>query len=314
MNYTFYKQHTICKEVWCSGIGLHSGLKMSMRLKPAAAGHGIRFRRMDVCNCPTIPAHYHRVVNTFQATTIGFEGVLVSTIEHLMAALYASGVDNVLVEVNGPEVPIFDGSSGPYLKMIERAGFRELDAVRNYLAIEKPILIRDGDSYIKASPCDHFRVRYIIDFPHPMIGKQELTWSPENGSFGREIAEARTFGFLKDVRKLQTMGLIQGGSLANAVVFSEDDLLNVGGFRYADECVRHKILDFIGDLALTGMHVLGEFEVRKAGHGLHSRFLRRVMNGRGYVAPRPAAVPAAYVAASAISAFAGRLPQQGKVL
>jgi UDP-3-O-[3-hydroxymyristoyl] N-acetylglucosamine deacetylase len=312
VSYDFLKQHTIAQEVWCRGIGLHSGLSVSLRLKPAAAGNGIRFRRMDVCNFPTIPADYQHVVDTFQATTIGFDGVVVSTIEHLMAAFYGSGIDNVLVEVDGPEVPIFDGSSAPYIKLIKRAGIRGLDQSRNCLAISRRIVIQDGNSRIEARPSDQFRIRYLIDYPHPMIGKQELSWTHENGNFCRDIAKARTFGFLKDVRKLQTMGLIQGGSLANAVVFGEDDLLNAGGFRYSDECVRHKILDFMGDLALTGMCVLGEFEVRKAGHALHSRLLHTIMNGPCSVTPGPIAVPAAYVAASAVSAMTGAIPHPNK--
>jgi UDP-3-O-[3-hydroxymyristoyl] N-acetylglucosamine deacetylase len=307
VKYSFHKQHTIAQEVYCSGIGLHSGRVVSLRLKPAAAGYGIRLRRMDLLDFPTIPANFHLVVNTFQATTIGFDGVEISTVEHLMAALYGSGVDNVLVEVGGPEVPIFDGSSAHYLRLIEKTGLRELDAPRNFLAIQKPIVIQDGDAYIKAKPCDRFKVRYQIDYPHPMVGKQEFSWTHENGNFGTDIARARTFGFLKDVQKLQDMGLIRGGSLSNAVVFGENDLLNVDGFRYVDECVRHKILDFFGDLALTGMYVLGDFEVRKGGHALHSKFLHRIMSRPGYAVFRPAAVPAAYLAASAVSVLAGHL-------
>lgn len=304
VNFRQMKQHTIGHEVWCSGVGLHSGLKVSLRLKPAPADSGIQFRRMDVCNFPTISAHYNHVVNTFQATTIGFDGVVVSTIEHLMAALYGSGIDNALVELNGPEVPIFDGSAAPYLKLIERAGTREQDSPRNYLAIVRPVIIRNGDSFIKASPSEQLKVSYFIDYPHPMVGKQELSWSLDNGSFRRDIAKARTFGFLKDVQRLQTMGLIRGGSLSNAVVFGEQDLLNVGGFRFSDECVRHKILDFLGDLALTGMFVLGNFEVRKAGHGLHSQFLHQIMNSPGYAVPKPIPGTVAYLAASAVSAMA----------
>jgi len=309
VNYRMNKQHTLDHEVWCGGVGLHTGLRVSLRLKPAPADHGIRFSRTDIYNHPTIPAHYNHVVNTFQATTIGDGGVAVSTIEHLMAALYASGIDNVLVEVNGPEIPIFDGSAGPYLSLINKAGMREQDAERKCLAIKKPIITRSGDSYIKAIPSDQFRIRYLIDFPHPMVGKQELSWTFKNGSFGKDIARARTFGFLKDIEKLQTMGLVRGGSLSNAVVFGEDDLLNVGGFRYADECVRHKILDFIGDLALTGMAVLGSFEIRKAGHALHSLFLNQIMAGSGYNGYQPVPTPAAYVPASAVSIMPGRLPQ-----
>lgn len=314
VNYGSMKQRTIAQEVWCRGVALHSGVTVSLRLKPASAGQGIRFRRTDVCNHPTVSARYHHVVNTFQATTIGFDGVVVSTIEHLMAALYGSGVDNVLVEVDGPEVPIFDGSAAPYLRLIERAGLRDLDADRGCLSIEKPVVVQEGDSYIKASPSDRFRVRYLIDYPHPKIGRQELSWTFENGSFGSEIAQARTFGFLKDVRKLQTMGLIRGGSLANAVVFGKEDLLNVDGFRYSDECVRHKILDFLGDMALTGMFAIGRFEIRKAGHALHSRFLHQLMSRPGCTAVKFSPIPAAYVAASAVSALAGRISHRNKHL
>ncbi|MCE5335295.1 MAG: UDP-3-O-acyl-N-acetylglucosamine deacetylase [Desulfobacteraceae bacterium] len=313
MNFRFGNQHTIARDVWCSGVGLHSGLNVSMRLRPAPPGYGVRFRRMDIPEAPTISAHFHNVVDTFQATTIGFDGVVVSTIEHLMAAFYGSGVNNALVELDGPEVPILDGSAAPYLKLIERANLREQHAVRNHLIIRRPVTVSDGDSYIKATPCNRFRVRYFIDYSHPLVGKQERSWTFESGTFGTEIAQARTFGFLKDVRKLQTMGLIQGGSLANAVVFTEEDLLNEDGFRYADECVRHKILDFIGDLALTGMSVLGFFEVRKAGHALHSRFLHQLMARHTCAAPRPFPVSAINVAHAA-SALACCLNQHNKPL
>jgi UDP-3-O-[3-hydroxymyristoyl] N-acetylglucosamine deacetylase len=216
-----------------------------------------------------------------------------------MAALYGCGVDNVLVELSGPEAPIFDGSAAPYVNLIRRASILEQDEVRNYLTIRKPLTVADGDSFIIATPSDEFQVRYEIDYPHPRVGKQEYSWALKNGSFGREIAKARTFGFLKDVRKLQKMGLIQGGSLANAVVFDDCELLNVDGFRYSDECVRHKILDFIGDLALTGLPVLGRFEIRKAGHALHSRFLNELMDGKGYAIPTSVPMPPAYFAARA---------------
>lgn len=220
-----------------------------------------------------------------------------------MAALYGCGVDNVLVELNGPEAPIFDGSAGPYVKLIQRACVVEQDGPRRYLSIREPVVVKDGDSSIVATPCDHFQVHYEIEFPHPRVGKQEYSWELKNGSFGREIAKARTFGFLKDVLRLQQMGLIRGGSLSNAVVFDENEVLNVNGFRYSDECVRHKILDFIGDLALTGVPVLGKFEVRKAGHTLHSRFLTKLMDGKEYAAHPPVALPAAYVS-SGLSAIA----------
>lgn len=290
---SYLKQHTIGQCVWCSGVALHCGLKVGLVLKPAPVGHGIRFVRTDLPGSPSIRANYNNVVNTFQATSIGAGGIVISTIEHLMAALYGCGVDNVLVELAGPETPIFDGSAAPYVKLIRKASILEQDGARNYLTVLKPLTVAEGDSFITAKPSDQFQVRYNIDYPHPCVGKQEYSWSLKNGSFGREIAKARTFGFLKDVGKLQKMGLIQGGSLSNAVVFDDHELLNVDGFRYSDECVRHKILDFIGDLALTGLPVLGRFEIRKAGHALHRRFLMELMDGKGYAAQTPTPIPSA---------------------
>ncbi len=292
---TYLKQHTIGQSVWCSGVGLHSGLKVALVLNPAPAGHGIRFLRKDIPGSPSISAHYNNIVNSFQATTIGSSGVVVSTIEHLMAALYGCGVDNVLVELNGPEAPIFDGSAAPYVKMIRKALLAEQDEVRNYLTITKPLTVAKGDSFIIATPSDQFQVRCLIDYPHPRVGKQEYSWALKNGSFGREIAKARTFGFLKDVGKLREMGLIRGGSLCNALVFDDREMLNVDGLRYADECVRHKILDFIGDLALTGLPVLGRFEIRKAGHALHNCFLNELMDGSGHAVPTSVPAPSAYL-------------------
>jgi UDP-3-O-[3-hydroxymyristoyl] N-acetylglucosamine deacetylase len=298
-----FKQHTIGQAVWCSGVGLHSGLKVALVLKPAVPDHGIRFQRTDVPDSPAICAHYNNVIDTFQATTIGSAGIAVSTVEHLMAALYGCGVDNALVELNGPEAPIFDGSAAPYVKLIQKATIVEQDGARRYLTIRKPVVVEEGDSSIIATPADHFQVHYEIEFPHPRVGKQEYSWELKNGSFGREIAKARTFGFLKDVLRLQQMGLIRGGSLSNAVVFDDNEVLNVNGFRYSDECVRHKILDFIGDLALTGLPVLGKFEVRKAGHTLHSRFLAELMDGKEYAAQTPVTIPSPYLS-SGLSAIA----------
>lgn len=296
---SYLKQHTIGQSVWCSGVGLHCGLNVALVLKPAPANHGVRFVRSDIAGSPSISAYYNNVVNTFQATTIGLGGAAVSTIEHLMAALYGCGVDNAVVEVSGPEAPIFDGSAAPYVKLIQKALITEQDVPRNYLAIRKPLTVAKGDSFITAIPSDQFQVRYEIDFPHPRVGKQQYSWALKNGSFGREIAKARTFGFLKDVQKLQEMGLIQGGSLANAVVFDEREVLNAGGFRYVDECVRHKILDFIGDLALVGLPILGKFEIRKAGHGLHSSFLNKLMDGKGYAIPTSVPVQPAFFSSEA---------------
>jgi UDP-3-O-[3-hydroxymyristoyl] N-acetylglucosamine deacetylase len=280
-------------------VGLHSGLNVALVLKPAPANSGIRFIRTDIPGFPSIPAHYNNVVSTCQATTIGSKGVVVSTVEHLMAALYGCGIDNLVVEISGPEAPIFDGSAAPFVKLIQKAIIVEQDEPRNYLAVRKPLRVEKGDSFITASPSDHFQVRYEIEYEHPRVGKQSYSWALKNGSFGREIAKARTFGFLKDFQKLQEMGLIRGGSLSNAVVFDDHEVLNSGGFRFSDECVRHKILDFIGDLALTGLPVLGKFEVRKAGHALHSCFLNELMDGKGYAIPTSVTTPATFFSSGA---------------
>lgn len=311
----FTKQHTIRREVWCEGVGLHSGAKVSLRLKPAPSHFGVRFRRVDICDHPTITAHYHHVVDTLLATSIGFDGVVVSTIEHLMAALVGRGVDNVLVELNGPEVPIFDGSAARYLEVLDEAGLQEQDGFRQYLKVSKPLLVRDGDAYIKASPSERFQVRYAIDFPHPLVGKQELAWPFDSSSFSREIGKARTFGFLRDVQKLQSMGLAQGGSLANAIVFDDDGLLNHGGFRYSDECVRHKILDFVGDLSLAGVPMIGYFEAYKAGHALHNRFLKQlVAKAASYVVFGQPCAPSPFFRPPAFPDFVESFPSAVKTM
>jgi UDP-3-O-[3-hydroxymyristoyl] N-acetylglucosamine deacetylase len=295
LNLKLQMQRTVQREVSCRGIGLHSGAKVSMKLRPAPPNFGVRFRRMDLGRHPAVVAHAHHVVNTLLATSIGSNGTTVSTIEHLMAAIYVSGIDNVLIELDGPEVPIFDGSAAPFLDILREAGLKDQSAQRQCMIITRPILLRDGDAFIKATPSQHFQVRYTIDFPHPLVGRQTLLWSFNESSFGREIARARTFGFLKDVQKLQSHGLAQGGSLANAVVFDEFGILNKDGFRYIDECVRHKILDFMGDLALAGKPMIGCFEVHKAGHALHTAFIKKLVSLPGHHSlSTPACVPATF--------------------
>jgi len=277
LNQGFLRQHTIKREVWCRGVGLHSGTIVSMKLKPAPPNFGLRFCRVDIADRPVIIARQHQVVDTLFATTIGFDGVAISTIEHVMAAFLGCRVDNILVELDGPEVPIFDGSAAAYLQLLEKAGLREQSAPRQYLKVERPLLVKEGDAFIKATPADCFRLHYFIDFSHPLVGRQEFSWCFSETSFAREIAKARTFGFFRDVQKLQGMGLARGGSLDNAIVFDDRGILNNDGFRYNDECVRHKVLDFIGDLALAGMPLLGHFQAYKAGHSLHNRFLRQLI-------------------------------------
>ncbi|MGA7878265.1 MAG: UDP-3-O-acyl-N-acetylglucosamine deacetylase [Desulfoferrobacter sp.] len=316
MNQGFLRQHTIKREVWCRGVGLHSGTKVSMKLKPAPPNYGYRFCRVDIPDYPIITAHHHQVVDTLFATTIGFNGVVVSTVEHLLATFFGSRIDNVIVELDGPEVPIFDGSAATYLQLLERAGLQEQSAPRNYLKIERPILVKEGDSFIKASPADCFRVHYLIDFSHPLVGRQEYSWSFSEKSFAREIAKARTFGFFKDVQKLQGMGLARGGSLDNAIVFDEHRILNNDGFRYNNECVRHKILDFMGDLALAGMPLVGHFQAYKAGHALHNRFLRQlVTTPNNYAVLNFAApIPTTYLRSPSFPIFPERFSPATKAL
>ncbi len=286
----FHKQHTLKKEVRCEGTGLHSGLDIALRLKPAPENFGVRFRRLDLPERPTVVARYDEVTDTSLATTIGSNGATVSTIEHLMAAFVGMGVDNVLVELTGPEVPILDGSAAGYFKLIQKSGLKKQGAYRHYFKVERPFTVREGDAFIKAIPSDQFEVCYTIEFPHPLIGRQEFSWCFEKSAFARDIAKARTFGFLKDVQQLQRMGLARGGSLENAIVFDDRGLLNDEGFRYPDECVRHKVLDFMGDVALAGKPLLGRFEVHKAGHKLHNQFLETLMNRKDFcslVVPMP---------------------------
>lgn len=315
MNLKFLMQHTIGREVTCKGIGLHSGVQVSVRLRPAPPNFGVRFRRMDLLRHPTVTASANHVVDTNLATSIGANGATVSTIEHLMAAIYAKSIDNLLVELDGPEVPILDGSAAPFFDLLKEAGIKEQNAPRHCLLITRPILVQDGKAYIRAMPGDRFRVRYTIDFPHPLVGKQQFFWSFGETSFGLEIAKARTFGFAKDVEKLKSRGLALGGSLSNAIVFDDYSLLNHDGFRYGDECVRHKILDFVGDLALAGMPLVGHFEVYRAGHALHHSLLRQLFAKPGHRSIMPAnCLPAVFYRTPPLPGFSDPVSSLAKCL
>lgn len=309
------RQHTIGREVRCEGIGLHSGTNVAMKLIPAPPNFGIRFKRRDTPGLPPIAAHPWRVVDTVLATSIGVNGVVVSTIEHLMAALMGCNVDNVLIEVDGTEIPIVDGSAAPYVDLLTEAGRREQNAPRRYVRVTQPFVVKEGDAYIQAFPSQRMQIRYIIDFPHPLVGRQEMKWTFDPAGFRREIALARTFGFLKDVQKLQRMGFALGGSLSNAVVFNEDGLLNREGFRFSNECVRHKILDFLGDLALAGVVLVGRFEAYKAGHSLHNRFIQELMTRENAVrGAGPAALAPPFLAPVPIPPIMDPFPTLGKTM
>ncbi len=293
MRYDLFTQHTIQAEVRFSGTGLHSGACVHVRLCPAPPDHGVIFYRVDMPGFPAVPARYDHVVDTSLATVIGKNGVSVSTVEHFMAAVRVAGVDNVRVEIDGAEMPVLDGSAKPFLDILQDAGIKDQKVSKKCLRIDHPFMVRQGDAYIKVFPSDELRICYTIEFPHPLVGRQAYVWSFDPGSFAREVACARTFGFLRDVQSLQSRGLALGGSLENAVVFDDLDVLNPEGLRYRDECVRHKVLDFVGDLGLCPFPVFGAFEAYKAGHALHNRLLRALCERPGYVRfiPAVSAVP-----------------------
>ncbi len=267
-------QRTLKTSVECSGVALHSGVEVSMTLHPASADTGIQFKRTDITGPGAlIPAKWDHVVDTAMCTTIGNgDGVTVSTVEHLMAALAGCGIDNALVELNGPEVPIMDGSAQPFVFLVENAGVVEQDAPRSVIRVLKTVSVDDGKA--RLSPGTHLSLDLEIDFDHGAVFQQSLSIGIVNGSFAKELAGARTFGFLSDVEDLWAAGLAKGGSLDNAVVISGDRILNEGGLRYDDEFVRHKVLDAVGDLYLAGAPIIGKFQGVCSGHTANNALLR----------------------------------------
>jgi UDP-3-O-[3-hydroxymyristoyl] N-acetylglucosamine deacetylase len=273
-------QKTIAQPLTFSGIGLHSGRPVTVTIFPASANHGLRFGRADLPGKPQIRAHYSQVVDTTRATTLGEGGATLSTVEHLLSACHGLGLDNALILVDGPELPIMDGSAGPFARLLTEAGFRALPWPRAYLLILRPVELGQGDQWMRAIPGEP-RITYTIDFNHPLIRRQRYTVPLRSESFRGEIAPARTFGFLKEVVHLKDKGLALGGSLDNALVLDDDGVLNPEGLRFPEECVRHKILDAVGDLALLGVPILGRLEVSRGSHDLHHRFLKKLMAQEG---------------------------------
>jgi UDP-3-O-[3-hydroxymyristoyl] N-acetylglucosamine deacetylase len=272
-------QTTIVRSVETQGVGLHTAVPSRLRLVPAPADTGIVFRRVDLENFE-IEAHVRNVARVSYATSLMKKGVLLSTVEHLLAALYSCGVDNVYVEIDALELPILDGSAQPFIEMLERAGTRRLRRRRRYLQVLKPLEFSDGDRRIGIYPAEEFRVRCLIDFEHPLIGLQESEILVGRETFSRELAAARTFGFIDEVARLQEMGLIRGGSMENAIVLTRDSVMNEGGLRFPDEFVRHKALDLIGDLALVGRPLKALVVAHKAGHALHTQLVTRLLADR----------------------------------
>jgi UDP-3-O-[3-hydroxymyristoyl] N-acetylglucosamine deacetylase len=271
------QQRTISEPVSCKGVGLHSGALVNLTLWPAPADHGIVFVRTDKPGSAPIPALSQYVVDTSLATTLGMEGVKVGTVEHLLSALAGLGIDNVRVEVDGPEVPVMDGSAAHFVEMVTSAGVRELEEKRSYLVIKKPVTVVDGDKEAALVPARRFGVSCTIDFQHPLISSQSFELELSTGRFSGEISPARTFGFLRDVEKLKKLGLARGGSLDNAIVVDESSILNPDGLRFPDEFVRHKILDAIGDVSLFGRPVIGHLKVFKTGHALNHKLVQKVL-------------------------------------
>jgi UDP-3-O-[3-hydroxymyristoyl] N-acetylglucosamine deacetylase len=268
-------QTTIKKPVEVSGIGLHTGVASHLRLSPALANTGIVFRRTDLDNFE-IEADGRNVARVSYATSLMKKGVLLSTTEHLLAALYACGIDNVYVDVDAIELPILDGSSQPFIEMLESAGVRRLRRQRRYLKILRPVEISDGDRSIAIYPAEEFSVLCFVDYSHPSIGQQSIDLQVNRKNFTEVLARARTFGFVDEVEKLRAVDLIRGGSLENAIVLTRDGILN-GPLRYPDEFGRHKTLDLIGDLALIGRPLLARVVAHKAGHALHTQLVARVL-------------------------------------
>jgi len=270
-------QRTLRRSISCTGIGLHSGRKVSLSLKPAPAGFGIRFRRVDVAG-PEIPATVGHVAGMHYATGLAHESASVDTVEHLLAALSSQEIDNVLVELNHPEVPIMDGSAAPFVYLIQEAGTRRLQATRKFLRVIRPVSLEQGDKHIALYPCEEFKISYSISFDHPLLRHQARTLAITPDVFAQEIAPARTFGFLKEVEMLRQRGFALGGSLDNAVVLGETGPLNI--LRFEDEFVRHKILDAVGDLALVGYPILGHVVVQRGGHALHTALAGQLLQQR----------------------------------
>lgn len=273
-------QKTICKDINTCGLGLHSGRDIKVRLRPAPADSGIRFKRADLPEAPVLAASPENVSSTMLATTLGRDGNKISTVEHLMAALSALNIDNILVEADGPELPVFDGSAAKWMQLLKESGLAEQSAPKRQLMVTRPFSFSVGDKSISVRPASRFSVEAHIDFGGA-IGRHCFYYVDSEDAFDKEISKSRTFCLLKDVEMMHNQGLALGGSLDNAVVVGDDGILNPEGLRYNDEFVRHKILDFIGDLAMAGAPVIGQFVINKPGHDLNRRFLSEAMTQPG---------------------------------
>jgi len=273
------KQRTLKEPVRTTGIGLHTGVKVEITLRPAPPDTGIVFRRMDLDPPAELKADPYLVTDTRLCSMLESGPAKVSTVEHLMSALAGLGIDNALVDLTGPEIPILDGSSAPFVYLLQSAGIVEQDAPKRYVRILRPIEVRDGDKLARLTPHNGFKIDFTIDFKHPVFEKSGKTVSIDfaETAYAKEVARARTFGFMHEVEALRNSGLALGGSLDNAIVMDEYRVLNIEGLRYEDEFVKHKVLDAIGDLYLLGYPIIGAFEAYKSGHALNNALLRELL-------------------------------------
>lgn len=275
-----FLQKTIRKKTVVQGVGIHSGNPCSLTFKPAPENTGVYFVRTDLPNKPFLKVSANSVEATSYQTTIGGKDFSVATIEHCLSALSALRIDNLFVELDGPEIPICDGSSKFFLESIQKVGMAEQDQPRRYCYIIEPIYLAEGDKYAYVLPYHGLRLTVTIDFPHKFIGKQKIDLEVNEQTFAREIAPARTFGFMKDVEYLKSKGLARGGSLDNAVVLDDNGILNPGGLLWADEFVRHKALDALGDLVTLEMPLMGHIVLYKAGHDLMNKLVKKIQSSK----------------------------------
>jgi UDP-3-O-[3-hydroxymyristoyl] N-acetylglucosamine deacetylase len=273
------KQRTLKNMIRATGVGLHTGEKVYLTLRPAAVDTGIVFRRIDLPEPVEIKANAHAVGDTRLSSTLEQNGVKVSTVEHLMSALAGLGIDNAYVDLTASEVPIMDGSAGPFVFLLQSAGIEEQAAPKKYIRVKKPVSVVDGDKWVRFEPFNGFKINFTIDFDHPVLdgSGKSVTVDFAATSYIKEVSRARTFGFMQDVEMLRSQGLALGGSLDNAIVMDEYRILNSDGLRYEDEFVKHKVLDAVGDLYLLGYPLIGAFSGYKSGHSLNNRLLRALL-------------------------------------
>jgi UDP-3-O-[3-hydroxymyristoyl] N-acetylglucosamine deacetylase len=301
-------QRTLKNIIRASGVGLHTGKRILMTVRPAGPDTGIVFRRMDLPSPVDIPARAENVGETMLGTSLVKGDAKVSTVEHLLSAFAGLGIDNAVVELSGPEVPIMDGSAGPFVFLLQSAGIEQQRAPKRFIRIRKTVRMEEGDKWAQFDPFDGFKVNFEIEFNHPIFKRraQRASMDFSTTSFLKEISRARTFGFMRDLETMRARNLALGGNLDNAIVLDDSKVLNEGGLRYEDEFVKHKILDAIGDLYLLGYSLIGEFSGFKSGHGLNNRLLRALLADteawEAVVFERPEDTPISYVRAPVLAA------------